>query len=422
MVFLGQMTYSSPHMRDMLGKKVKFVIISAVLCLSAANAYAAESKLLVDRLGDGQLDTGFYVYGLKVVPIVELTLKHDSNITRAETNPISSYIGIFKPVLDITAGTEINFLNFNYAFERGEYTSSKNDSYTDHFIKLTKHNEPSSRTMYEVTAKYSKSHDARGTTFSGIVTGFDSPDKWHETAARAKFSYGSKKATGRIVLDGGYAAKRYDNHRTLTAARDMDNSEIGAIFYYGAGERLSALVEARYETFDYKLTGSLLNSKEITLYTGFAWEATGKTTGTIKVGWQGKNMKLNSVPSASYLSWDASIKWEPLTYSTWMLKTGFRSEESDGTGSFTKVMDVNLDWNHQWSKRLSQTIKTTFRRDTFVGSLRRDKYRAAGISFNYDMASWLGIGAGYSYSKRDSNAANAGYTQSIITLALIGAL
>jgi len=402
--------------------KIIFPFVAAVMCLSATNALAADSKLLADRLGAGQLDTGFYVAGLKVVPIVEMTLKHDSNITRAERNPISSYIGIFKPVLDITGGNEINFLNFNYTFERGVYTSSRNDSYTDNFVKLTKHNEPSSRAMFEVTATYSKSHDARGTTYTGIVTGFDTPDKWHETAAKAKFSYGSKKATGRIVLDGGYAVKRYDNHRTLTVARDMNTSDVGAIFYYGAAERLSALVEGRLETFNYTLPGSQLDSNQITLYTGLAWEATGKTTGTVKVGWQGKKMKLNSVPSGSYLSWDVSIKWEPLTYSTWMLKSGFRSIESDGTGSFTKVMDVNLDWNHQWSKRLSQTVKASIRRDTFVGSLRRDNYRAAGISFNYDMASWLGVGAGYSYSRRDSNATNAGYTQSIITLALIGAM
>ncbi|WP_196799868.1 outer membrane beta-barrel protein [Mariprofundus ferrooxydans] len=391
-------------------KCIKRVIgFSALLCLGSSNAFA---------LGDG-----VRIGGLQISPTIGVTGKYDDNITRAATQAKRSKVVVVKPSVQVTAGSALNYVNLGYTLERGDYTSSKNDSYTDHIINAATHNELTSRAILDATITHTISHDARGSTFTGINTGFTTPSKWHETAATAQFAYGGQDATGRIVFDGGYSTKRYDNHRILTVGRDMDTSEAGATFYYKVGGKTSALIEGRYKKYDYKLATSLLDSNEVTVYTGLTWEATAKTTGTVKGGWQRKKFNIGNRRS-SYFSWDVSVDWSPLSYSTWTLNSGYKANETDGTGSFIKTNDVNLSWEHEWNEHFSHTARVGYRHDTYIGAAnnRKDNYTTAGFGVNYDLSSWLDVGAGYDYSHRSSNVANAGYKENVYSLTLTGTL
>jgi hypothetical protein len=376
----------------------------ALLCLTASNALA---------FGDG-----ININGLQINPSVTVTGQHDDNITRSETGQVSSWVAVVSPALDITAGSDINNFTVHYDLERGDYFSSKNDSYTNHFAEVVSHNEFSSRSVLDTAVSYTKATDARGSTFTGIITGFRTRDKWHQTAAIIQYGYGGDSATGRLVIDGSFVSKRYDNHRRLTAGRDLNIGAGGAIFYYRIGSKTSALLEGRYTNYNYRLATSLLDSYELTAYTGLTWEATAKTTGTVKIGVQRKKFRLGTRSANTYPSWDVAIDWSPLTYSTWSLSSGFAAKETDGTGAYTKTNDVNLAWSHEWSTRLSHEASFGYRHDNFVGTVRRDNYYLASISLNYELRSWLDIGAGYNYSKRSSNAAIASYKENVYSVLL----
>jgi len=285
-------------------------------------------------------------------------------------------------------------------------------------------NELTSRFIVDTTASYAKSHDARGTTFSGIATGFNTPDRWHEAAATAKLTYGGTNATGRIEVHGGFSAKRYDNHRRLTIGRDLNTENGGATFYYRIAPKTSALFESDYDNFDYRLVNSLLDSYNLTFYGGLTWEATAKTAGTVKAGWQRKKSKRGNQSGGGFFSLDADITWTPLTYSTWTLKSGIRATESDSngiSGSYIKTNDVLLDWNHKWSDRLSHTARVGYVHDRYIGTARRDNTITAGLGLNYALAPWLGVGAGYDYANRASNVLNAAYHESVYSISVTAA-
>jgi len=394
-----------------MNRRNKIISSTALLCLFSSNAYA---------LGDG-----FNIGGLQINPSVTVTGLHDDNLTRAETQAISTFGTIVNPAIDITAGSEINQVNVRYDFERGDYASIQNDSYSDHTLFGATHNELTSKAVVDTTASYTKSHDARGTTFSGIATGFNTPDRWHEAAAEARFSYGGADATGRIEVYGDFAAKRYDNHRSLTVGRDLNSTNAGATFYYRIVPKTSALFEGDYDNLDYRLANSPLDSRQLTLYTGLTWEATAKTSGTVKVGWQRKKFKRSNQGGGGFFSLDAQITWEPLTYSVWSLESGIRATETDSngvSGSYVKTNDVLLDWTHKWNEQFSHAVHVGYVHDSYIGTVRRDDSVTAGVSLTYDIAPWLGIGAAYDYAKRRSNAVNAAYKENIYSLTMKGNL
>jgi len=389
----------------------RIVAGGALLCLFSSNAFA---------LGDG-----INIGGLHINPSVIISGQYDDNITRAETRIVSSWKTIVSPAIDITAGSDINQMNVHYDFERGDFASSRNDSYSDHHVLGATHNELTSRFMVDTTASYTKSHDGRGTTFSGIATGFNTPDKWHEAAATAKLAYGGADATGRVELHGGFSAKRYDNHRSLTAARDLNTENGGATFYYRIAPKTSALFEGDYDNFDYRLVNSPLDSYNLTFYGGLTWEATAKTSGTVKAGWQRKKFKLGTRASGGFFSLDAQIKWVPLTYSVWTLKAGRRATETDSngiSGSYIKTNDVLLDWTHKWNRRLSHLAEAGYVHDRYIGTVRRDNTFTASFGLDYAIAPWLKVGADYGYANRTSNVVNASYHESVYSISLTGTL
>jgi len=384
-----------------------FVAGVIFLFLFASNAYA---------LGDG-----YNVNGLEVKPTITLDGEYNDNITRSTNGKAGSWVTVVTPALDVTAGGESSNITLHYDLSSGN--DSRNiDSYTDHTAGGGVHKELTHRAVFDATASYHKGHDSRGTTFTGIVTGFNTPDKWHETAVNAQFSYGGQNAKGRLVFDGSFTVRRYDNHRVLTVARDLNTGDMGVIFYYRLMPKTSALLEGRYTSFDYRLVNSPLASNEASVLGGLTWDATARTSGTIKVGWQRKKFRRGTQTASNNLSWDVLIDWSPMTYSTWTFSSGYQADETDGTGAFIKSIDVNLTWDHAWNSRLKHVIDVSYTHDQFVGTLRRDNTVEASIGLSYALASWLDIATSYDYEKRTSNVGRVDFTQNVYSLTLTGSL
>jgi len=384
-----------------------FVAGVIFLFLFASNAYA---------LGDG-----YNVNGLEVKPTITLDGEYNDNITRSTNGKAGSWVTVVTPALDVTAGGESSNITLHYDLSSGN--DSRNiDSYIDHTAGGGVHKELTHRAIFDATASYHKGHDSRGTTFTGIVTGFNTPDKWHETSVTGQLTYGSPKAKGRIVFEGGFASQRYDNHRSLTVTRDIDTGEAGGTFFFRVMPKTFALLGGTYTSYDYKLATSLLDSNEVDAFVGLTWEATAKTSGTIKVGWQRKKFKRVIRSAGNYLSWDILVDWSPLTYSTWTLSSGYQANETDGSGVYIKSGDVNLAWSHAWSSRLQHDFEVGYTLDQYVGIARRDNTMQTSLGITYALVPWLDITASYDYEKRSSNLSNISYTQNVYALTFVGKL
>jgi len=367
---------------------------------------------------------GVKLGGAMLYPALNYSLQHDDNITSAETNRIKSWISVINPGLLLEAKSGANVYGLTYDLVRGQYHSSKNDNYTDHLISLMAHVEPSSRLYSDINIYHNRTHDPRGSTFSGTAAAAAqvAPDKWHETSGDLLIGIGSMQSMMRVELMGSYGNKRYDTNRAVTASRDLNTFTGGGTFFFQVKPKTSLLLEAKYKRFDYLLKLPDLDSNDQYYYAGITWEATAKTTGTIKLGAQRKNFKDTAKSDFSGFGWEANIDWEPLSYSTVSLGTSSLPNETDGTGSYIKSRDVNMQWNHEWSSRVSHDLHGSYTRNTYVGATRRDTLTAVGLMLNYELQRWLTAGAGYDYSRRTSNAANSSYKRNVFIVNLSAAL
>ncbi|MDX8396301.1 MAG: outer membrane beta-barrel protein [Mariprofundaceae bacterium] len=367
---------------------------------------------------------GFQLGDVHVFPVLDVTQEYDSNIALSDNSPISSPVASsvtrLSPSLNVVGGTRRNYFGLQYKLDDGRYWSSSVDNYTDHFLDAFSHNEFSKRARLDVGLNYTRSHDQRGSTFTGIIArliGSNDPDQWHQVSIATAFEYGREGAKMKLAANGSYAVKRYDNNRLFTRSQDVNNTLIGGTLYYRVRSHLYFLFEPSYDIFDYRQARSPFDSQELTLFGGATWEATAKTTGTIKVGWQHRKLTFSDSVNSG-LSWDAAITWNPSSNAEWQFNTSFAGSESSGaSGSFVQALNNELNWSHQWGHKLKHEARFAIGRDKFIGTTRIDHLTDASASLVYNLKRWLEISAGYAYSKRSSNQVLSSYKQHVFSLA-----
>jgi len=364
-------------------------------------------------------DAGFVPVGpMKLVPVVNISHEYDDNIFRSEKNTKSSQVTVINPIIAVQMGRANVKTELSYGLTKSIHYSSRQDDAIDHVVNLDVNADLSSRLQTSFGASYSKLHDARGSTFSGTaVAGVATPDKYHDSALHATLGYGLR---GRIDLSGGYDRKRYDTNRFRTAGRDLDTMDGGVSFSFPIMSKTKAVVEARYSKINYKalaITGNL-DSNEQRYFGGFDWDATAKTSGSLRVGYLRKHFKDAANAGTGNLSWELGMEWQPLSYSTVSLNTEATTNETDGLGTFIKTKSGSISWNHGWSSRLSHTLSGSYSQNRYIGAAvaRKDNLVSLGASLDYQMWRWLNIGASYDYSNRNSNVANSSYKNNVVAL------
>ena len=151
---------------------------------------------------------------------------------------------------------------------------------------------------------------------------------------------------------------------------------------------------------------------------GATWEATGKTTGSIKVGRLDKEFVAASRRNSDITVWDVDITWSPRTYSRLLLSASQDAQETNGTGSFIEQQNLSIVWLHAWSDRLNSTVMISTGEDEFDENPRVDDRRAFSVGLSYDWKRWATFGVNYSYSERDSNTSRFDFWKNILTFSL----
>ncbi|RMD69471.1 MAG: hypothetical protein D6819_06870, partial [Gammaproteobacteria bacterium] len=284
------------------------------------------------------------------------------------------------------------------------------------------------RNRLRLQAAYLKWHDPRGsdTPIGTVRRSLEAPepDKWHSTRYDGTYSFGAPGARGRIDLHAARLFRRYDNNDQ--EVRDRDTTELDGTFYFRVKPKTSLLLELGKRDIDYinqPPEAVSLDSSERRYLLGATWEATAKTTGTVKFGRIKKIFDAAEREDFSGGGWDVNITWRPRSYSTVDLLTSRKTyEQTTGVDDFVLVKDIALQWSHKWTQRLDTRLKVSLGRDDYNRSDRQDDRKAAGIELDYQLRRWLDIGLGYDRTERDSNVNEEDYQSNVFRFSLKAAL
>lgn len=370
------------------------------LCTAVAfsfNSYGQEEA--------GSIDLG----GFELIPALTTTLLHNDNVTRSDSEGISSFATIISPEVVLLNNFGTNTLQLGYRLSRGDYFSSDKDDYTDHFLNASLDYEINSKNRFATEFSYEDGHDERGTVFSlGRGDTLDSPDQFKQNQFEFLYTYGALNATARFDVSLNRRALDYDNNSEEYLVRDRVHVGLGGAFYYRIGAATDLVVDVDVTNIDYDFDldpAAPLDSREQSILIGAQWEATAATSGYAKVGFQEKEFDSAEREDFSGVRWLVGVDWEPIDRATFGLSSNGDTRETNGEGNFIRRKDVALSWSHEWLDRLSTRAMISYGTDTYEGEtfVRKDDIRVLDMSINYQFKRWLRLTASYQYDRRDSN-------------------
>ena len=401
-------------------KNALTAMATALIMATSINTWAIEPQYI--RLSDSIL----------FIPTLQLKEAYDDNLHADERNEKSSWITTVAPSFSLAGkGNKSSYL-LNYTTSSDTFHSSQKDNNTDHIFTADSELEFNARNRLKLSAGY------RDIEETATQNQNQENDQYNSKNIGGVYTYGARTARAQIDLGAKYDELRYDNSNNLNSDQERDSTALRGTFYYRVAPATRLLLEARHTDYDY-LSDTDSSSTNIDLLTGITWEATAKTSGSIKIGRGQKDYDNSSKDSASTGMWEIGATWKPRTYSTFTLSTrrafdeGSNSVSTIGDGTDTTVRDTNDDsavklqsttlaWKHYWVKRLYSDLSYTRMDLDYQDTNREDKYNNINLGLTYEMRRWLDIGIGYKYSENDSDAASESYERNVYALTINASL
>lgn len=349
---------------------------------------------------------------LSVEPELGAELRYDENIFRSSMDVKASWISILAPRLTLTAQPTRHRFDLKYAGEFAWYADSSPDNYDDHDIAAGAYLELGQRSRLDLTGSLAVAHENRGT---GLTEGFDpaidipaEPDQFRLAEYLARYTLGSDRSKGRVVIEGGLNDLEYQNHRERTRFFDRDDFYGNATFYLRIFSKTSLLINTRATDVDYKNDLTFrpsLDNKEYRYFLGATWDTTAKTKGTVKFGYMQKSFSDPARGDFSDPSWEVDIRWSPRTYSHFDFASARLPSETNGLGSFVDNTTYAITWRHEWNRRIKSDLGARNVKQLYRESVvnRKQEFRQYVFSLSYQMRRWLSWRFGVELNDRDSN-------------------
>lgn len=344
-----------------------------------------------------------------IVPTVEVESRYEDNIFRSARDEKSSWVLDVLPKVQAWLKNGNNTYSLSYQLQDFTYFSSDDDDYTDHQVNADIHHEFNARNTVNAYGQYFDGHEERGTGLSegGFGQLIDEPIEYEEWRWGGDYTYGSRQAKGRMTVAYDYRDLEYQNFRGFTRYRDREQDTLKGTFFWKVAPRTDALLEVRYIDNEYNSTNpsdpaGSFDSEELNYYAGLEWQATAKTTGSVRLGWFDRSYDSRARSDDDGFSWEVDVDYRPRSYSTFNFGTRRYSDETNGLGDAINVEEYSLGWDHDWSGRSRTEVSSIWGDDDYTGSNRQDDRFSLEAKYLYNVDRWFDIGGGYRFEDRDS--------------------
>ena len=356
-------------------------------------------------------DAGYFEAGpIRIYPALKTTVGYDNNIFESAHDTKSSTITRVIPELSAVLPMNVGYVQVGGQADDQRYIDSSDDNFTDRTLYFHSLVEANARNLFSLDGRFIKGHDPRGT---GLTEGFDpalfllnEPDAYTDQSAAFKYEFGAPGAAGKMRFAADFLDHSYDNHRDRTRFFDRDEYGLDTTFLWRVQPRTSLAFEARERRIEYAETdpnSTSLDSREHTLLAGAEWGATGKTSGSIRLGNRRKNFDDPARVDGSDFVWEVSTKWRPRSYSTFELKLERSPHESNGIGDFIDTRSSNLEWTHDWTPRVGTRLAFSYLQQSYADADHDQNTKGVAMGVNYKMWRWLTWRLDGSWRSRSSN-------------------
>lgn len=348
--------------------------------------------------------------GFDFTPTLLLGERYDDNLRGDDENEISSWVTTLEPSFQLTAEGSKTGHQLEYRATRETYHSESDASHTNHHLTLKSILEFTSRHRLRTGLGYHRIEETTDTTLDGVN------DKYSLANGELGYTFGAVTARNQIDLLGRYEQRRFQNSGGINDDQERDTAGVTTTWYHRISPKTRTLGELRYTDHDYTTDLNNRSSVNTAALVGGTWEATAKTTGTLRVGAEKKNFDDSSRTDYTSPMWDVGLTWNPRTYSTFGITTRRAFDEGDDGASTVQDINTLLSWDHTWSPWISTELEYQILDREYKAIDREDDRTAFGAAVVYTYDRWADFKLGYRRVDNDSTSADNDYKRNLYLL------
>jgi len=351
-----------------------------------------------------------------------VSVEHTDNVLN-NLNEISDTAFIIAPEIKYLGLVGKHKFLFNYDGKLANYSDNSDFNYNEHKLAVGARLDHSHKINSEFKLGFDKKIETPGSTNSSTqaLTDFN---QYQDKSALARLYYGQKNSIGQIVIGYKYNDLEYTNNQQ--EFRDYEQDQLSATFFYRIAPKTRLLFQATATEFTYndqQLANGLLfnqSSEQKTYLAGVEWEATAKTTGLFKIGYQYKDFDDVRFSDISGLSYFLDMIWKPNTYTNIKLGASRQATESallNESGFLSTSYSVDI--SHYIRPHTAITARVDIENDEIATSSNRtDKRNSIQIGINHSLREWLNIKLAYKYQEKTSDIELFNFESNIVQLSL----
>lgn len=366
--------------------------------------------------------------GFDFTPTLLVGESYDDNFRGLNEDEQSSWITTIEPSFVLGAETRNAGYQLRYTLSSDIYHDDSDATNTDHILLLKSAMELTSRHRIDWNLGYSRIENTinQDRSFEDLDEDLD-PDevlqrrfeneRYDRATAGASYTFGARTARNQLEFGAQYDRFRYADD--FNESEDRDTLALGTTWFHRLGSRTRTLVELRHADHSYEQRNSTRDSTNVAALVGATWEATARTTGTVKVGAERKDFDSDARDDYSSPMWEAGVVWAPRTYSAFELRSRRAFDEGDDGASTVQDMSTVLTWTHEWNPWISSELEyrmadREYKRE--VTGDREDDLQAYGASLVYSPDRWIDLTLGYRHVTNDSSLEAASYDRNVYLL------
>ena len=350
------------------------------------------------------------VYGFDFIPTLNFTESYDDNFRELEHHVQSSMVTSVAPSFELKAEDRNSATRVIWQPTRNIYHDHTDASNTAQDVRAESIMEFTDRHRLKLEAQYRKYEDTTSTAVPGVN------DKVETRRAGGVYTFGARSAANQIDVGANYSELRYNNSDGINDDKERNTTGFNTTWYHRIGSRTRSVLEYDHTRFDYLLSDSPRSSKSNAVLAGAEWDATARTTGKVRVGYEQKNFDDSRSKNLKNPTWRVDLQWKPRTYSTFSFVARQAVAEGDDGSDAVKTTYTQLGWRHGWTERITTLAQVGAGRYVYEGQSRTDDLRDYNLAVIYQMRRWLDIQLGYQFRDNNSDADEESFLRHVYLL------
>jgi hypothetical protein len=365
---------------------------------------------------------GIRAGGFLIYPSTSVSGSYNDNILATDDDEEDDFIFTVSPEIAVRSNFPRHSLNFGVRSDVGRYVDHTDEDFWDFGaaaggrLDITRNN----RLTAEVSA--GREHEDRDDPEDPGADVTEEPVEYYVYTGSLGFEQDFNRLN--FGLLGTFDRNDYDEQGEESDEDLRDRNIYGARLRTGyfVSPRINTFIQGVYER-EQRDAGNK-SGRDNDVYSaavGTAIDFTGLLFGEAFVGWSLQEFDESDFDSQNGLNYGINLTWNP-TQLTSLRLDGTSGFESSQVGASNLESQIGLRVDHELLRNVLIGGRVAYTRDDFQDVNRTDNRFDVGPDITYLLNRYLSVGAGYVFTKQDSDDNQEEFTRNLITLRLTAQL